>query len=345
MADTRSHAWQFDSFAAPEQALVWREQSLPAPGPGQALVRIRAIGMNRSEFNYVQGRYFPPRSFPSGIGQEAVGEIVALGPAGTGRRPVAETPLQVGARVAILPGCVDMVTMGVYRDIGLYDQAALAPVPDDYSDEEAAGLWMAVLTMAGAMVRAGLSPETAAGKELLLTAASSSMGVVALKLARAWGMQTIATTRSADKIPALAALADHAIVATDSASLVSGVRAAVGERGYDVALDPVGAAFYPGLAEAAGQRAQIVSYELITGAETPLPLLPMLTKNLALHGYTLFATLGEPALWDQLQGWGMAYAEAIRPVVAKTFPLSQAPQALAEMGRAEHIGKLVLLPD
>jgi NADPH2:quinone reductase len=345
MADTLSHRWQFAAFAPPERALQWLEQALPAPGPGQALVRIRAVGMNRSEFNYVQGRYFPPRSFPSGIGQEAVGEIVALGPPGDGRKPFAQTPLQVGARVAILPGCVDMVTMGVYRDIGLYDQAALAPVPDDYSDAEAAGLWMAVLTMAGAMVRAGLTPQSAAGKVLLLTAASSSMGVVALKLARAWGLQTVATTRSADKIPALAALADHAILATDSASLASGVRAAVGERGYDVALDPVGAAFYPGLIEAAGQRAQLVSYELITGPDTPLPLIPMLMKNLGLHGYTLFATLADAPLWDQLLTWGLEYASEIRPLVAKTWPLSQAPQALAEMGRAEHVGKLVLLPD
>ena len=56
------------------------EQDLPDPGPGQALVKIRAVGLNRSELNYTLGRYVPAREFPSGIGQEAVGEIIALGP-------------------------------------------------------------------------------------------------------------------------------------------------------------------------------------------------------------------------------------------------------------------------
>jgi NADPH:quinone reductase len=341
---TTAHTWQFDAYAPPTQALHWREYRLPAPGPGQALVRLRAVGMNRSEFNYVQGRYQPARSFPSCLGQEAVGEIIALGAESAENKAWAHVPLRVGARVALLPGRVDLCAMGTYRDIGLYDHQALVPVPESYSDAEGAGLWMAVLTMGGALERAGITPETAPGKTVLLTAASSSMGVVAIKLARAWGATVIATSRSAEKSAQLAEIADYAIVATDSETLAAGVAESIGERGFDAALDPVGAAFYPGMVQAAASGACIVSYELLTGADTPLPIVKVMMKDLSLRGFVIFRPLAQPALLERILGWGMEYAEAIRPIVAASRPLAEAPQALADMGRSEHLGKLVLVP-
>lgn len=342
---TESHCWQFDAYGPPADALHLRGQTLPAPGPGQALVRLKAIGMNRSEFNYVQGRYQPARAFPSCMGQEAVGEILALGPRREdGPQPWHATRLEPGARVALLPGRIDLCGMGSYRDVGVYDQAALVPVPGDYSDAEGAGLWMGVLTMGGALELAGITPETAAGRTVLVTAASSSMGVVVLKLARAWGATTVATSRSADKVAQLAGLADHAFVATDSESLAAGVESATGGQGFDAALDPVGALFYPGMVQAAAVGASIVSYELITGQDTPLPIAKVMIKDLALRGYTIYRPLRQPALLERILGWGLEYSAAIRPIVAGTRPLAEAPQALVEMGRAEHLGKLVLVP-
>ncbi len=338
-----SHAWQFDGYGRPDEVLNWRPQSLSPPGPGQALVRLHAIGMNRSEFNYVQGRYQPARAFPSCIGQEAVGEIVALGtPGGDGPAPWSKSPLEVGARVALLPGRIDLCSTGAYRDVGCYPQNALLPVPEDYSDAEGAALWMGVLTMGGALELAGITPETARGKTLLVTAASSSMGVVVLKLARAWGATTLATSRSAAKISMLSTLADQAFVAHDGDSLAAGIAEATGGAGFDAALDPVGAAFYPALVSSAAIGASIVSYELITGQDTPLPIAKVMIKDLALRGYTIYRPLRQPALLERILGWGLKYAADIRPIIAGTRALSDAPAALEELGRAEHLGKLIL---
>jgi NADPH2:quinone reductase len=342
---SNSHCWQFDAYNTPSAALQWRSSEVAGPGVGQVLLKIRAIGMNRSEFNYVQGRYAPARMFPSCIGQEAVGEILAIGPHNDdGPQPYSKTPLKVGDRVALLPGRVDMCGMGTYRDIGLYDQSALVPVPDSYTDAEGAGLWMAVLTMAGALELAGITPASAKLKTVLITAASSSMGVVALKLAKAWGAKTIATTRSAAKAEQLKQFCDHVIVANDSDSLSAGIANATDKRGFDAALDPVGQAFYPGLIQGAAIGAHIVSYEMLSGREPIVPIAQMMIKDLTLRGYTIFRPYRLPGLLNQIIDWGMHDAHVIKPIVAKTFSLSDAPNALEELGRSEHIGKIVLIP-
>ena len=84
--------------------------------------------------------------------------------------------------------------VGTYCTVGIYSQAALAPIPEHFSDEDGAAYWMGVLTMGGCLERAGVTPDNATGKRILITAATSSMGVIALKLAKAWGAETIATT-------------------------------------------------------------------------------------------------------------------------------------------------------
>jgi len=342
--------FQFSAYGQPTDVLKLDEQDLPEPGPGQALVKIKAVGLNRSELKYTLGQYVPAREFPSGVGQEAVGEIIALG-AGLqegspeGPQPNAATPLEVGARVALLPGRVDICGMGAYRDIGLYDQGALAPVPEDFSDAEGAAYWMGILTMGGCYEMAGLTPDNAQGKKVLVTAATSSMGVVALKLAKAWGAETFATSRSADKAKMLEGIADHVIVCADSATLIEGVNAATDNTGTDVAVDPVGADFYEGLVAVTATGGDIVSYEMITGAVGQVPIASLMIKDLSIHGFTIFRVYKTPGLLDTLISQGMEFSDQVRPIVSKTFPLEQAPAALAELETAQHVGKLVLLVD
>ena len=340
-----TRCFRFAEYGLPIDVLKSTDEDLPEPGPGQVLLKLRAIGLNRSEFNYIQGRYVPAREFPSGIGQEAVGEIVALGPPAVEQAVQPGVRLAVGARVALLPGRVDICAMGVYRDYGLYDQAALAPVPESFSDAEGAAYWMGILTMGGCYEMAGLTPVNAQAKKVLVTAATSSMGVVALKLARAWGAQTIATSRSADKAKALEEIADQVIVCTDSASLIEGVNAATDNAGVDVAVDPVGADFYEGLVTVTANGGDIVSYEMISGMTGNVPIASLMIKDLSIHGFTIFRVYKTPGLLDTLIEQGMQYAEQTRPIVSKTFPFEQAPSALAELGTAQHVGKLVLLLD
>jgi len=212
------------------------------------------------------------------------------------------------------------------------------------TDEEGAAFWMAVLTMGGAMEMAGFSADNAAGKNVLITAGASGMGVIALKLANHWGAKTIATTRNAAKAPELGSVADHVIVCNNSESLVEGVRNITSDEGVHLAIDPVGAAFYPGLLEVINQGGDIVSYECMAGAQANISIMDMMLKDVRFHGYTIYRLLSNPPLLNQLIQLGLDNADAIRPVISQCFNLSDAPQALETLGQSEHLGKIVIKP-
>lgn len=334
----QAKTWKFHAYGPPQDILEWAEESLPAPGEGQALVRLRAIGMNRSEFNYVQGRYLPAREFPSALGQEAVGEIVELGAAPGGG---SGNGLKVGDRVALTPGRIDMCATGAYRDYGLYDQSALIPVPESFSDSEGAAFWMAFLTVAGCLHNAGINPGTAPGKTLLVTAASSSVGIMALKIGRLWGAQTLATTRSADKREVLEEFADEVWVCESAGDLAEHLKSS---QGFDVAIDPVGGDFIDAMIGGARQGGVIVSYEMITGGRAGYSIGQVLVKDITIRGFALFNIFPQAGLCEDLVALGLKYADDLVPLIAESFALDAAPAALVELGQSRHIGKFILLP-
>jgi len=337
----KTRVFQFDRHGDFSE-LTLRDQELSEPGPGQALLKLRAVGLNNSEARYVAGRYAPPPFFPTSLGMEAVGEIVALGAADPARPAPAETPLKVGARVALIPSRTDVAGMGSYREHGLYPQHALAPVPEGFSDVEGAALWMGMLTAAGAFSAAGLSRHNAEGKTVLITAATSSVGIVALKIARAWGATTIATTRSARKAALLEAHADRVVVVSEPGALADAIKSATGGKGFDVALDPAGAEYLGPMVAAAAPLAQIVFYEMMSGREAPLSIPALMIKDLGIHGFTLFRLLRTPGLVESIVTECLRLGTAVRPVVAQSFAFEDAPRALAQLVKGEHVGKLVL---
>lgn len=334
----QSVTWKFDEYGEPGKVLGQATETLGTPDAGRVQVKILAIGMNRSEFNYIQGKYLPARDFPSALGQEAVGEVVAIGEPADGAEA---SRFKVGDRVALTPGRIDMCAMGTYRDLGTYDQDALIPVPDGFSDAEGAAFWMAFLTVAGCLHNAGMTPANAPGKTLLVTAASSSVGVMALKIGRLWGARTLATTRSTAKSEVLEEFADEVLVCEDAGQLAEQLTSG---RGFDVAIDPVGGAFIDAMVGGASHGAVIVSYEMITGGRAAYSIGQVLVKDLTIRGFALFNIFQQAGLFEELVALGLKYASDLVPVIARTLPLEAAPSALYELGTARHIGKFILLP-
>lgn len=329
-------AWQFSEIGGPE-GLTLVGDRLADPGPGEALVALRAIGLNRAELLYLAGRYIYQPPVPSFLGQEGVGEVIAVGPAIDGGAPAPA----VGSRVALLAGRLDIGGMGAFRTAGLYSNEALLPVPESLSDAEGAALWINALTAVGGLQAGGVTAAGADGRKVLVTAASSGVGVTALQTAGAWGAETVAVTTSPGKRESLRELADHVVLADQMEEAIAEL---YGGSGVDLAFDPVGFANAEVLTRIASIDGGVVFYGIMAGSEASLDLVSMLRKDLGLHGFTIYRLLRR----TELLAAAVAEIDALvasgelKPIVAATFPFDQAPQALAELAKNAHLGKIVV---
>jgi len=340
---TTARAWQFRETGGPEK-LELIEHEVPDPGPGEALVRFKAIGPIRADLLELAGVYFGPPPSPSFIGQEAVGVIEALGPEIEGGGPVGGRTLGVGDHVGLLVGRIDHRGMGTYRTAGIYPQSTLLPLPENLSFPEGAGLWLNTLTALAGLDAGQVTPDNAENKTVLVTAASSGVGVVALQAARAMGAKTVASTTSKAKADQLGELADHVVVASNPDELVEGVGTATDDGGVDLAFDPVGYDYAAALLKTAAQDGHVVVYGLLAGTAASLDLHSMIFKDIGVHGFTVHRIHRRPGLADTMvrQALDLVEGGKLRPIVASTYDFEQAPEGLAALSRNQHFGKIVL---
>jgi len=338
-----TNAWSFEKVGGPE-VLELGAHELKNPGPGEVLVKIRATGLNRSDLAYMAGRYLTKPEGRCFLGQEGLGELVAYGGGQASPSAVAGFEPKVGDRVALLAGRVDYKNMGTYRSLGVYPANALVPVPEEFSDAEGAAFWVGALTMVGAAHVVGLRPGLGRGKYVVVTAASSAMGVAGLQIARAWGAHAIAVTTSPAKADSLRPLADEVVVAPRPEDIAPGIRKVTAEKGFDVAFDPVGHANVAPLFEAAGVEAHILHYGLMAGADSQMNLVALMRKDIDVHGYTIYRNLRHPetlkAVVDDAMDLGRR--GLLRPIVSREFAFEEAREALVAMASNQHLGKLVI---
>ena len=314
------------------EVLKIEELPLAEPGNGEVRLKVEAIGLNRAEVMYRRGQYLETPDLPSRIGYEAAGTIDAVGPGVSG--------LQVGDRVSTIPS-FSMGQYGVYGESAIIPAYAAAPFPDNLTAVEGAAIWMQYLTAFGALVEYG---QINAKDTVLITAASSSVGLAAIQITKAAGALAIATTRGADKKPFLmGAGADHVIV-TDDEELAQRVMALTSGTGASVVFDPVAGPGLEVLAATAAPGATIFEYGALAPAPTPFPLFTALTKGLTIRGYTLFEIVkdaGKLARGKQYIRDGLQSGK-LKPVIDRTFSLDAIAEAHRYMESNQQKGKIVV---
>jgi NADPH:quinone reductase len=153
---------------------------------GEVRLRVDALGLNRAEVMFRQGRYIEQPDLPSVLGYEASGVVEAVGEGVV--KP------QVGERVSTVPS-FSMRRYGVYGETAVVPAYAAVRYPPNLSPVEGAAIWMQYLTPYFALHDLGHLP---AGQHVLITAVSSSVGIATIQLAKAMGAIAIATTRRVD---------------------------------------------------------------------------------------------------------------------------------------------------
>jgi len=319
--------------------LKLEEVAEQAPKNDELRIKVDAIGLNRAEVLFREGKYLErPPSFPSSIGYEASGTVTAIGSN--------VKDFKIGDKVSTIPA-FSMSKYGVYGETAIVPVSAVAAYPKNLSAEEGTSIWMQYLTAYGALIEYAKIKK---GDFVLITAASSSVGLAAIQLTRAAGAIPIATTRTAKKKQVLLDAGAEAVIVTEDENLPERVRAITSGHGADVIFDPVAGPYLDTLAEAAAQGATIFVYGSLGSSgslgsgQTPFPLIAALKKGLKVQGYTLFEINSDP---DKLKRAKKYVYEAIekgqlKPIIAKVFPLEKIVDAHRYMESNQQLGKIVV---
>ncbi len=310
--------------------MAYESFELPEPGPGEALVRHRAIGVNMIDTYHRSGLYSV--SLPATLGVEAAGVIERLGP------DTSELGLHEGQRVAYAAQ-----TPGAYASVRLLPAERLVPLPDSLTDEVAAATLLKGLTVELLVRR--VHPVRFA-EPVLLHAAAGGVGTLALQWLSHLGAKVIATVGSDEKA-AIARKhgAEHVIVYTRE-DFKAKVRELYPE-GVPVVYDSVGKATFEGSLDCLAVRGLMVSYGNASGKPPPLELGTLAAKgSLFITRPTLFSYVRTRSeLLDAARAvFQMLEKGALEPQISQRFALEDAAQAHRALESRGSTGQLLLIP-
>jgi NADPH:quinone reductase-like Zn-dependent oxidoreductase len=281
------------------------------------------------------GQYLEAPIFPAGLGYEAAGAVQAVGQGVRG--------FAVGDAISVIPG-FSMNQYSCYGEQAIVPAASAVKHPANLTWEQAAAAWMQYMTAYGALIDIA---RLARGDAVVITAASSSVGLAAIQIVNAAGGIPIAATRKADKKQALLHNGARHVIVSEEQDIAAEVKRLTANRGARVIFDPIGGPGIEQLAGAAAYEGIIFQYGALSTEPTPFPLFTALTKALTIRGYTLLELkVGSPR-FETARDYvldGLANGR-LKPVIARTFPLSQIVQAHRFLEGNQQMGKIVVIPD
>ncbi|NMY25390.1 zinc-binding dehydrogenase [Pseudomonas sp. WS 5021] len=309
-----------------EGHVEWVETPSPTCDVGQVRIRVAAAGLNRADLLQRAGLYPPPPGASEVLGLECSGVISEVG---------AGSSWQVGDRV-----CALLAGGGMAQEV-VVDARHVLPVPEGLSLAEAAALpevystaWLNLFQLAA------LKP----GEKVLLHAGASGVGSAAIQLCKAFGSPCWVSVGSADRLAYCEDLgAQGGVVRTDGIE-------SLGDFGpFDVILDPVGGNYAAINLKLLARDGRWVLIGLMGGREAQLDLAQVLAKRVQVLGSTLrsrddqfkadlLSDLGQ-------QVWPLFGEGRLSPQLAKTFPITDAEAAFAQLSTNQISGKLVLVID
>jgi NADPH:quinone reductase-like Zn-dependent oxidoreductase len=326
-----SRVVRFYEVGEPEVLRI-EEHEVRAPQPGEARVRIRAIGLNRAEAAFRRGRYLEDPKLPSGLGYEASGTVESVG--------AGASDFKAGDEVSIIPS-FSMNDYAVYGEFVVVPASALVAKPARLSFEEAASVWMQYLTAWGPIVDI---VSVKAGEAVLINAASSSVGLAAIQIVNALGGISIALTRTSAKRGDLERAGAAHVIATTEQDVPAEVKRIMGDVGARLAFDPVGGPDVEKLVKALGYHGTLVIYGGLSGQPTPFPQRTGMGKGFTMRAFTIFEIVRDPKLFAAAKAYVLAGLEngSLRPQIAKTFSFDEIVAAHRYLESNQQVGKVVV---
>jgi len=322
-----TRAVQVQAPGGPE-AMKIVDVSLGKPGPGQALVRHHAIGLNYIDVYFRTGTY-PAESYPCTLGMEAAGVVEAVGEG--------VSHVKVGDRVAYSGR-----PMGAYCDARVMPAGLLIKLPKSISFETGAAMMLKGMTAQYLFRR---TANLQKGHTILFHAAAGGVGLIAMQWAKHMGVTVIGTAGSDEKCAlAKAHGADH-VINYSTEDFVEQVKAITNGRGVDVVYDSVGKSTFEKSLQCLRKYGLMVSFGNASGKVPPLDL-AVLQGHLFITRPSLMPyTATRPEL-EQTAGElvKMVSSGKIKIKIDQTYALADVAQAHKDLEARKTTGSTILLP-
>ncbi|KAM0887907.1 hypothetical protein ACQ4PT_028694 [Festuca glaucescens] len=320
------------SPGGPEALEVREVEDLPAPGDGEVLVKVAAAGVNRADTVQRQGKYPPPPGASLYPGLECSGTILALG-------------ANVPPRWAVGDQVCALLTGGGYAEKVVVPTGQLLPVPEGVSLTDAAGLPEVACTVwSTVFMTSHLSP----GESFLIHGGSSGIGTFAIQIAKHLGIKVFVTAGSEEKLAACKDLGADVCINYKTEDFVARIKEETDGKGVDVILDNIGGSYLQRNLNSLAVDGRLFIIGFMGGVVTEVNLAVMLARRLTVQA----AGLRNRNLTNKAQivseveknVWPAVVLGKVKPVVYKTFPLSEAAESHKLMETSSHIGKILLIP-
>jgi putative PIG3 family NAD(P)H quinone oxidoreductase len=313
------------------EVLLPETRSVPAPGPGEILIKVMAAGVNRPDVAQRSGSYPPPPGASDLPGLEVAGEVAAVGPGVTRHKP--------GDKV------MSLVAGGGYAQYCIAQDAQAMTVPPPLSMIEAAAIPETLMTVWHNVFERG---ALRAGETLLIHGGSSGIGTMAIQLAKAFGAKVIVTVGSKEKADACLKLGADRAINYKTEDFVTETKNATDGAGANVILDMVGGDYIERNYDAAAVEGRVVQIAFLAGTpKASANFAKLMVKRLHHTGSTLRprSNADKAAMVAAIEAKVIPLLREgrIKPLIDSTFPLEKAADAHRRMETSEHIGKIVLV--
>ena len=335
----------FHKHGGPE-VLEYKDFPTPEPGPGEALVRLKAAALNGLDLWVRAGWPGIKLEYPHIPGADGAGEVVALGSGVTnraiGERVVINSNLGCGKCEACLAGfdnrcrawgLLGETRRGTYAEYVAVPARNLVLLPEGFDERSAAAAALVFHTAWHSLIaRGGLR----AGESVLVVGASGGVNTACIQIAKLTGATVYVVGSNAEKLSIAESLgADHLIDRSQEENWPKIVYQLTGKRGVDVVVDNVGITF-PLSFRAACKGGRILTVGNTGGSTVEIDNRFIFAKHLSLIGSTMGTQKDFKAVME------LVFAGRLKPVLDRSFPLAEARAAQERLEKGEQMGKITL---